>query len=176
MSKRVGGVTDRDAPTCFARIFIESEPVFMKKYHIEEIMTIQEASDLWEIPAKTLASTLRAFNGNPPRYPPGEVKRSMGTILVTMDGVRSLYGEPRNDPPALRSSETYHLNDFGTIKELSEMLGRNHATLRSLYSSREGFYKQKLTDGQFKRSGNKYIFPIPLALKIYKKNKKSDQK
>lgn len=146
----------------------------MKKYHIEEIMTIKEAARLWEIPATTIASSLRTFNGKPPRFPPDEAKRSMGTILVTIDGVKSLYGEPRHNPPSIQSVETYLLNDFGTIKELSGILGRDPITLRSLYSSREGFYKQKLADGQFKRSGNKYIFPIPLVLAIYKKNKKSN--
>lgn len=145
----------------------------MKKYFIEQIMTVPEAARLWELAATTLRAATTVNNGCPPRFNDDEMKRSGVYKLLTIDGMKRLYGDPTLPLPEIKSKEQYPLADFASLTEVAEKLHRDPVTLRSLYTSRvqKGCsFTKKLDDTQFKKSGKCYIFPLPVVLALYDKS------
>ena len=145
----------------------------MKKYFIEQIMTVSEAAKLWGKSRPVVYLSTISRNGAPPRFRDDEMKKSGSYTLLTIDGMKRLYGEPVLPLPEIKSEERYPLYDFASLTEVSEILHRDPVTLRSLYTSRvqkgHGFTK-KLGDTQYKKSGRCLIFPLPVVLALYDKS------
>lgn len=60
---------------------------------LDNVYTISEASDLWEIPHMTLKSACAGQRGCPPRFKPWEMRKSGRVYLVTKAGMERLYGK-----------------------------------------------------------------------------------
>lgn len=60
---------------------------------LDNVYTISEASDLWEIPHMTLKSACAGQRGCPPRFKPWEMRKSGRVYLVTRAGMERLYGK-----------------------------------------------------------------------------------
>lgn len=60
---------------------------------LDNVYTISEASDLWEIPHMTLKSACAGQRGCPPRFKPWEMRKSGRVYLVTKSGMERLYGK-----------------------------------------------------------------------------------
>lgn len=145
----------------------------VKKYFIEQVMTVSEAAKLWGKSRPVVYLSTISRNGAPPRFHDDEMKKSGSYTLLTIDGMRRLYGEPVLPLPEIKSEERYSLSDFASLTEVSVVLHRDPVTLRSLYTSRvqkgHGFTK-KLDDTQYKKSGRCLIFPLPVVLALYNKS------
>ena len=101
------------------------------------------------------------------------MKKSGSYVLITIDGMKRLYGEPVLPLPEINSKEQYPLSDFASLTEISRALYRDPVTLRSLYTSRTDkgcSFKKKLDDTQYKKSGRCIIFPLPVVLALYDKS------
>lgn len=66
----------------------------MDEKAIIEVMTIGEASEVWNKSQATLKSACAGQKGLPPRFTDDECRKSKGTWLVTREGMTRLYGEP----------------------------------------------------------------------------------
>lgn len=65
---------------------------------INEVMTLSEASQMWEVPQITLKNACAGQKGYPPRFTSDECRKSGRTWLVTHEGMSRLYGlESNND-------------------------------------------------------------------------------
>lgn len=60
---------------------------------LDNVYTISEASDLWEIPHMTLKSACAGQRGCAPRFKPWEMRKSGRVYLVTKAGMERLYGK-----------------------------------------------------------------------------------
>lgn len=60
---------------------------------LDNVYTISEASDLWEIPHMTLKSACAGQRGCAPRFKPWEMRKSGRVYLVTKSGMERLYGK-----------------------------------------------------------------------------------
>ena len=60
---------------------------------LDNVYTISEASDLWEIPHMTLKSACAGQRGCAPRFKPWEMRKSGRVYLVTRAGMERLYGK-----------------------------------------------------------------------------------
>lgn len=60
---------------------------------LDNVYTISEASDLWEIPHMTLKSACAGQRGCAPRFKPWEMRKSGRVYLVTKTGMERLYGK-----------------------------------------------------------------------------------
>lgn len=59
---------------------------------INEVMTLSEASQRWEVPQITLKNACAGQKGYPPRFTPDECRKSGKAWLVTREGMTRLYG------------------------------------------------------------------------------------
>lgn len=59
---------------------------------INEVMTLSEASQKWNIPQITLKNACAGQKGYPPRFTADECRKSGRTWLVTRQGMERLYG------------------------------------------------------------------------------------
>lgn len=62
---------------------------------IDNILTLAEAAEEWNIPIRTLQCAATGQKGFPPRFHKDETRQSGRTWLVTRQAMKRLYGDPK---------------------------------------------------------------------------------
>lgn len=61
--------------------------------NFEDVMSLQEAAEKWNVAQVTLRQSCIGYKGKPPRFKESEARKSGGTWLVTRAGMERLYGK-----------------------------------------------------------------------------------
>ncbi len=63
---------------------------------LNNVMTFKEASERWNVPVATLRTLALGQKGYPPKFKEGEIAKSGGHWLVTLEAMERVYGSQKN--------------------------------------------------------------------------------
>lgn len=128
---------------------------------LQSVMTVSEAAERLGKDVRTVRQACSYYKGNPPRFTSNEVRQSGRTWLITLAGMKRVYGTP-----GVEKQQMNVLDEVMTVAEAAERWGKSSITIRQACT---GYKKAppRFRSDETRQSGATWLITIEGMTRVF---------